>query len=126
MLLAVLPESCPFIYKNMLGVEVCACLSDYAASGGKLLPTFRYRPSFPSSMSKVPIEDGTDRLSRNFGNNLEEHRFHPFRSGSLKSRMMGGFLIAWPISDCPSLRPTFCRCYVVRCLSGGLTVDGGN
>jgi len=67
MLLAVLPESCPFMYKNMLGVEACALLSYYAASSGNLSPTFRNSPSFPSSVLKVPIEDGTDRLSRNVG-----------------------------------------------------------
>jgi hypothetical protein len=94
MLLAVLPETCLFMYKNMLGVETCALLSYYAA--------------FPSSMLKVPIGDGTSRLSRNVGkklhyslrNNPEERSSHLLRSGSLKSRMLGGFfLIAWPISS---------------------------
>ena len=59
MLLAVLLESCPFMYKNMLGVEACALLSHYAKSSGDLLPKCRDSPSFPSSMLKVPIEDGT-------------------------------------------------------------------
>jgi len=42
-------------------------------------------------------------------NNTEERSSFPLRNGSFKSRLLGGyFLIACPISACPTLRPTFC------------------
>ena len=50
---------------NMVGVENCALLAYYAASSGNFLPTFWDNLPVPSSMSKVPVEYGTDRLYRN-------------------------------------------------------------
>jgi hypothetical protein len=48
----------------------CALLWCYLTSRSNLLPTFRDNLSVPSSGVKNPPEDGTDRLSRNFGKKL--------------------------------------------------------
>jgi hypothetical protein len=59
--------------------ENCAVLGYYAAYSGKSLPTFRVIPSLPYSLVKksmknplgfLPLEGGTDRLSRNVGMDL--------------------------------------------------------
>ena len=49
------------------GTDSPLLLGYYAASIGNFLPAFWGNLSVPSSM---PIEDGTDRLSRNVGNKL--------------------------------------------------------
>jgi len=61
--------------------ETCALLGYYAASSGNLLPTFRddlsaslsfgttYWPHLQGPVI-LPLEDGTDRLSRNVGKKL--------------------------------------------------------
>ena len=68
-----------FIYE---ADETCALLGYYAETNGNFVPTFRYKLSVPSSGEPLkmgqpigPIfrgspEDGTDRLSRNFGTKL--------------------------------------------------------
>jgi hypothetical protein len=52
----------------------CVLLDHYAAVSGKSLPTFRDNISVPSSRVKnfvyLNLEDETDRLSRNVGNDL--------------------------------------------------------
>jgi hypothetical protein len=58
--------------------ENCALLGCYTASSGIPLPTFWINVSVPSSRVKKPkrslrfltLEDGTDRLTRNFGKEL--------------------------------------------------------
>jgi hypothetical protein len=57
--------------------EICAALGYYAACSGNSLPTFRDNLSVPSSRVKkskknprmifLPLNMGTDRLSRNVG-----------------------------------------------------------
>jgi len=59
------------------GAENCALLGYYATSSANFLPTFRDKLSVPSSGLKnswtprfLNPQDGTDRLSRNFGRKL--------------------------------------------------------
>jgi hypothetical protein len=62
----------------LLLFENCAVLGYYAASSSNFLPTFRDKLSVPSSRVENPkriqgflaLEDGTDRLSQNFGKKL--------------------------------------------------------
>ena len=58
------------LYKTIVKTEACALLGYYEARSGNLLPTFRDNLAVPSSGFKNPIQDGTDRLSRNVGNKL--------------------------------------------------------
>jgi hypothetical protein len=50
--------------------ENCASLGYYKANGGNFLPMFRDNLSVPSSWFNDP-EDGTCRLSQNFGKKLQ-------------------------------------------------------
>jgi hypothetical protein len=55
-------------------VENCVYLNYYAASSGNSLPTFRDNQSVPCSRVKNPfliLDDGIDRMSRNFGKELQ-------------------------------------------------------
>jgi len=62
---------------DKLQVKNCAILGYYAARCGNSLPAFRDNLYFPHSRGTNPIfliaEDGTDRLSRNVGNELPLH-----------------------------------------------------
>jgi len=52
-------------------VEICDVLGYYAVYGGNSLPKFWDNVSFPSSrVQLLTLEDGTDTLSRKFGNEL--------------------------------------------------------
>jgi hypothetical protein len=53
-----------------LNLEVSALQGYYTASSGNSLPTLRNNLSVISLKVKESLEDGTDRLFRNFGNDL--------------------------------------------------------
>jgi hypothetical protein len=59
--------------EDKIPLENCALLDCYAASSVNFLTTFRENLSVPSSGFKKGVfnpEDGTDKLSRNFGKEL--------------------------------------------------------
>jgi len=60
------------ILAKMIQDENCALLGHYAGSNGSSLPTFRETDlsHLQGSGIQVTLEDGTDRLSQNFGKEL--------------------------------------------------------
>jgi hypothetical protein len=50
--------------------DIYTLLGYYETSNGNTAPNFRDSLSVPSSSDFVTLEDGTDRLSRNFGTEL--------------------------------------------------------
>jgi len=62
-----------FVFNKIYINENCCLLGYYAASSGNCLRAFRDNISVSSLSVKNPfltLEDGTDRLSRNFGKQL--------------------------------------------------------
>jgi hypothetical protein len=58
----------------MICDENCTVLVQYAQYTGNSLPTFQDNKSVPSSREKIlTLENCTDRLSRNFGKELQLH-----------------------------------------------------
>jgi hypothetical protein len=60
--------------KKVGNFEICVLLGYYATLSGKSVPKFRDKASVSSSRvkkSKKTLEDGTDRLSRNVGTELQ-------------------------------------------------------
>ena len=63
------------ILDKMIQDENCALLGHYAASSGNSLPTFRetHVSRLQGPGIQATLEDGTDRLSQNFGKELPFH-----------------------------------------------------
>jgi len=65
------------VFENSHSIEICALLWYHAACGGSSLPTFRdilsglvFKGQAIPEDDLLTLEDGTDRLSRNVGNDL--------------------------------------------------------